>query len=103
MDGWMHAPVHAWLASQAFDQNESGSISLLEVRALFDRVALESSLAAKGGRESGDKSLKAATKFITQLFDDDSDGKLGRLELDRFFNFFQADGEKIISWEQVDA
>ena len=55
-----------WKAFQAFDQNASGSISVLEVRALFDRVALEESFAAKGQATSQDKMLKAATKFITQ-------------------------------------
>ena len=37
-----------WRVFQAFDSNGSGSISVLEVRALFDRVALEESLLAKG-------------------------------------------------------
>lgn len=84
---------------QAFDQNSSGSISVLEVRALFDRVALEATLAEKG-QASGDKTLKAATRFIAQLFDDDSDGKLGRSELDRFFQVFNTDDNKIISWDE---
>lgn len=89
-----------WRAFQAFDQNASGSISVLEVRALFDRVALEESFAAKGQATSQDKMLKAATKFITQLFDDDLDGKLGKQEMDRFFQVFNNDDNKIISWDE---
>ena len=92
-----------WNVFQAFDQNKSGSISVLEVRAVFDRVALEESFAAKGqgGSSSAEhRMLKVATNFIMKLFDDDLDGKLGRSELDRFFQVFNEDDAKIITWDE---
>ena len=89
-----------WKVFQAFDQNASGTISALEVRSLFDRVALEATYAQKGKASAVDKSLKAATRFITQLFDDDLDGKLGRQELDRFFQAFNHDDDKVVSWDE---
>ncbi len=91
-----------WRVFQAFDQNRSGSISLLEVRALFDRVALEESLAARGEASSGDRMLRAASKFITTLFDEDGDGKLGKAELDQFFHVFNSDASKQISWDEFE-
>ena len=92
-----------WKVFQAFDQDGSGAISALEVRALFDRVALEESYAARGqlapGAGSG-KMFKAAAKFITQLFDDDLDGKLSRSEMDRFFAVFGSENDKLVSWDE---
>ena len=35
-----------------------------------------------------------------QLFDDDLDGKLGRSELDRFFQIFNSDDDKLIDWNE---
>lgn len=90
-----------WRVFQAFDQDNSGAISVLEVRALFDRVALEESYEARGQRGSDQgKMFKAAAKFITQLFDDDLDGKLSRSEIDRFFAVFNNDNNKLISWDE---
>ena len=91
-----------WNVFQAFDQNKSGTISVLEVRAVFDRVALEDTFAAKGqgSHSSEHKMLKVATNFIMKLFDDDLDGKLGRSELDRFFQVFNEEDNKIISWDE---
>ena len=90
-----------WKVFQAFDTDKSGVISTLEVRALFDRVALEQTYAARG-QSSGDKLLKAATKFCDMMFEDseDTDGKLGKEELDRFFVLFQAEESKMITWDE---
>ena len=89
-----------WRVFQAFDQNHSGNISLLEVRALFDRVALEQSLDARGEGGSSDRMLRAASKFVTSLFDENGDGKLGKSELDQFFHVFNSDDSKQISWDE---
>ena len=89
-----------WRVFQAFDTDGSGSISVVEVRSLFDRMSLEASQKKKGLQGTSDKSFKAAHKFIAQLFDDDLDGKLGKEELDRFFHIFNSDDDKLISWDE---
>ena len=85
-----------WRVFQAFDQDGSGSISVVEVRSLFDRMSLEASQKKKGLQGTSDKSFKAAHKFIAQLFDDELDGKLGKTELDRFFHIFNSDDSKLM-------
>jgi hypothetical protein len=92
-----------WHVFDAFDRDHSGYIDIAEVRSLFDRVALEQSMAAKGHRSTVNKNeakeIRAASAFLTRMFDDDGDGKLGRTEIDRFFAIFtDSSGGGMIAW-----
>jgi hypothetical protein len=83
-----------------------------KVRALFDRLALEETLARRGeavetnhadrmlrsGDRSGDRMLRSAGRFIRTIVDETGDGKLGKEQLDLFFREFHATESKQISW-----
>jgi hypothetical protein len=99
-------------------------LTLLKVRALFDRLALEETLARRGeaavetnhadrmlrsgdrsgdrmirsGDRSGDRMLRSAGRFIRTIVDENGDGKLGKEQLDLFFREFHATESKQISW-----
>ena len=72
-----------------------------QVRALFDRLALEETLARRGEAveaSKGDRMLRSAGRFIRTIVDENGDGKLGKEQLDLFFREFRATESKQISW-----